>query len=180
MVWSRRVRNRAGRSQCYTISMNVALVFGIVLIALFALAFLTKRRFGVLGLALAAGAMLSSLWAETLTPIIEETGFSVDRPPLIMLVSVGLVLLPAVLLLFSGPSYKDLPRRLVGAACFAALALALLVEPLGSAMVLTGDGKVVYEFFVTNRVYIVTGGLILALFDLLTTHTSRRRKSAKH
>lgn len=160
--------------------MNVALVFGIVLVVLFALAFLTKRRFGVLGLALAAGAMLSSLWAETLTPIIAQAGVTVDRPPLIMLVSVALVLLPAVLLLFSGPSYKDLPMRLVGALCFAALALALLVEPLGSALVLTGDSKTVYDFFVTNRVYIVTGGLILALLDLLTTHTSRRHKSSKH
>ena len=50
--------------------MNVALVFAVILIALFGLAFLTKRRFGVLGLALAAGAMLSSLWAESLTPVI--------------------------------------------------------------------------------------------------------------
>lgn len=160
--------------------MNVALVFSIVLIALFALAFLTKRRFGVLGLALAAGAMLSSLWAQTLTPIIAQTGLVVDRPPLITLVSVTLVLLPAVLLLFSGPSYRDMPMRLTGAFCFATLALALLIEPLGSALVLTGDSKVVYDFFVMNRVYIVTAGLILALFDLLTTHTVGRRRSLKH
>lgn len=160
--------------------MNVALVFVIVLVVLFVLAFLTKRRFGVLGLALAAGAMLSSLWAAKLTPIIAQTGFSVDRPPLITLVSVALVLLPAVLLLFSGPSYRDMPMRLVGAFCFAALALALLIEPLESALVLTGDSKTVYDFLLTNRVYIVTGGLILALIDLLMTHTPGRRKLAKH
>ena len=35
--------------------MNVALVFIIILALLFVLAFFTKRRFGVLGLALAAG-----------------------------------------------------------------------------------------------------------------------------
>lgn len=160
--------------------MNVALVFVIVLGVLFALAFLTKRRFGVLGLALAAGAMLSALWAETLTPVIEEAGVSVDVPPMITLVSICLVLLPAVLLLFSGPSYRGLPARLVGAFCFAALALALLVEPLGSALVLTGDSRTVYEFFVDNRVYIVTAGLVLALFDLLATHTSKHHKSPKH
>jgi hypothetical protein len=159
--------------------MNVALVFIIVLVLLFGLAFLTKRRFGVLGLALAAGAMLSALWAETLTPIIRQAGVEVDKPPLLTLVSVGLVLLPAVLLLFSGPSYKDLPMRLVGALCFAVLAVALLVEPLGSALVLTGDSKIVYGFFVDYRVYIVTGGLIAALFDILTVHTGRR-KFSKH
>lgn len=165
---------------CYTGNMNVALVFIVVLVMLFVLAFLTKRRFGVLGLALAAGAMLSSLWAQTLTPIIAQTGLVVDRPPLITLVSVALVLLPAVVLLFSGPSYRDMPMRFVGALCFAALALALLVEPLGSALVLTGDSKVVYDFFAANRVYIVTVGLILALFDLLTTHTVGRRRASKH
>ncbi len=160
--------------------MNVALVFGITLIVLFALAFLTKRRFGVLGLALAAGAMLSSLWADSLTPVIEKAGVAVSQPPLFTLVSVSLVLLPAVLLLFSGPSYKGLPMRLAGAFCFAALAVALLIEPLGSALVLTGQSQEIYQFFVDNRVYIVTAGLIAALFDILTTRTRGHRRSAKH
>jgi len=39
--------------------MNVAFIYGITLIVLFALAYVTKRRSGVLGLALAVGAMLS-------------------------------------------------------------------------------------------------------------------------
>lgn len=156
--------------------MNVALVFVVTMAVLFGLAFVTKRRFGVLGLALAAGAMLSGLWATTLTPIIAKAGVSVQEPPLLTLVSVALVLLPAVVLLFSGPSYKDTPMRLVGAFCFAALATALLVEPLGSAMILTGESKAVYDFFVTNRVYIVTAGLIVALFDILTTHSGRSHR----
>ena len=160
--------------------MNVAIVFGIILIALFGLAFLTKRRFGVLGLALAAGAMLSSLWADSLTPVIANAGFVVDKPPLITVVAVGLVLLPAVILLFSGPSYKDMPLRIVGAFAFAALAVALLIEPLGSALVLLDEGKTVYDFFVEYRVYIVTAGLILALLDILATRTPGRRRSSKH
>ncbi|HEY1085657.1 MAG TPA: hypothetical protein VGE34_02940 [Candidatus Saccharimonadales bacterium] len=160
--------------------MSVALVFIVVLGLLFGLAFLTKRRFGVLGLALAAGAMLSSLWAEALTPVIEEAGVVVDKPPLATLVAVALVLLPAIVLLFSGPSYKDLPLRLAGAFCFAALALALLVEPLGSAMILEGDSQTVYQFFTNNRVYIVTAGLILALLDILATRTPRHHRASKH
>jgi hypothetical protein len=160
--------------------MNVALVFIIVLVLLFVLAFFTKRRFGVLGLALAAGAMISSLWAQTLTPIIEQAGVSVNAPPLLTLVSVALVLLPAVLLLFSGPSYKEFVPRVVGALLFASLALALLVEPLGSGLILQGQGKDVYDFFATNRVYIVTIGLIIALGDLLFTKTPKHHKSEKH
>jgi len=160
--------------------MNVAIVFGIVLILLFALAYFTKRRFGVLGLALAAGSMLSELWAAQLTPVVRDAGFVVQNPPLITIVSVVLVLLPAVFLLFSGPSYHDTFKRVVGALLFAALAFALLIGPLGSALVLQDEGRMIYEFFSSNQVYIVTIGLILAIFDLLGTHTSKAHKPSKH
>ena len=160
--------------------MNVAIVFLVVLISLFVLAYFTKRRFGVLGLALAAGSMLSELWAVQLTPLVRDAGLVVQNPPLITIVSVVLVLLPAAFLLFSGPSYHDTFKRVVGALLFAALAFALLIEPLGSALVLQDEGRLVYEFFRDNRVYIVTVGLIIAVLDLLGTHTSRAHKASKH
>lgn len=160
--------------------MNVAIVFIVVLILLFALAYVTKRRFGVLGLALAAGSMLSELWAELLTPLVRDAGLVVQNPPLITVVSVVLVLLPALFLLFSGPSYRSGFKRVFGAFLFAALAFALLVEPLGSALVLQGEGRAIYEFFAQNRVYIVTVGLILAVFDLLGAHTAKVPKPGKH
>lgn len=160
--------------------MNVAIVFGVVLLLLFGLAFFTKRRFGVLGLALAAGSMLSELWAAQLTPVVRDAGLIVQNPPLITIVSVVLVLLPAVFLLFSGPSYHTMSKRVIGAFLFAALAFALLIEPLGSALVLQAEGRTIYEFLNDNRVYIVTVGLILAVFDLLGTHTARAPKPAKH
>lgn len=152
----------------------------IILLALFTLAFFTKRRFGVLGLALAAGATLSGLWAETLTPVIQEAGVRVDVPPLATLVAVALVLLPSIVLLFSGPSYSSLLMRVVGAFFYAALAAAFLVEPMGSALVLEGNTIDVYQTLLDNRVYIVTAGLIFALFDILSTRTPKRGRSGKH
>lgn len=140
---------------------------------------MTKRRFGVLGLALAAGAMLSNLWADKLTPVIAEAGVIVERPPLATVVAVALVLLPAVVLFVSGPVYRDLPARAIGALLFAALAVALLVEPLGSAMLVTGDSKKVYDFFVENQVYIVTLGLVAAIIDILFTRVPRFGRHAK-
>lgn len=162
--------------------MNVVIIFLIVVVALFVVAFATKRRFGVLGLALAAGAMLSSLWSEKLTPLVEQTGVvSIVLPPLESLVAAALVLLPAVLLFFSGPTYKNIGHRVMGSFAFAILALALLLEPLGSALVLQDIGKQIYDFFVENRVYIVTVGLVFALFDILATKTPKHHKeSAKH
>ena len=162
--------------------MNVVVIFVIIVVALFVIAFATKRRFGVLGLALAAGAMLSSLWTKELTPLVEQSGVvSITLPPLASLVAAALVLLPAVLLFFSGPVYKDKGARVIGSLAFAVLALALLLEPLGSALVLQDIGKQIYDFFVENKVYIVTAGLVFALFDILATKTPRHHKeSLKH
>lgn len=156
--------------------MNVAIVYGVVLLVLFALAYGTKRRFGVLGLALAAGAMLSDLWAEKLTPLVASTGIQVTAPPLATIVSVTLVLLPAVLLLASGPTYHKNSERLLGALLFALLAVALLIEPLGSGLVLEADGQKVYDVLYENRVYIVTAGLVIALIDLLFAKTPGKTK----
>lgn len=156
--------------------MSFVVVFLIVIAALFATAFFTKRRFGVLGLALAAGAMLSTLWVGDLTPIIENAGVILVAPPLQSVVSASLILLPAVLLLASGPTYKTMLQRVIGAAAFAVLATALLLEPLGLALVLDNVSKPVYEFFMQNRVIIITIGLILAIVDLLIVKTPKHHK----
>ncbi len=153
--------------------MNVAIVYIATLIILFLLAFFTKRRFGVLGLALAAGAMLSDLWAQKLTPIIQSTGVEIAVPPLSTVVAVFIVLLPAIILLASGPTYHKKSERIFGASAFALLAVALLIEPLGSGLVLQGDSKTIYDLLYENRVYIVTAGLLIALFDLLFAKTAK-------
>ena len=156
--------------------MNFAIILIAVVVALFLVAYITKRRFGVLGLALAAGAMLSSLWAETLTPLVAKTGFETTSPPLITVVSVILILTPAILLLFGGPSYKKGSKRLIGALLFAILAIAFLIEPLGSAFILIGDSKQIYDFFLDNRIYIITVALIIAILDLLFAHSTKHSR----
>lgn len=155
--------------------MSFLVIFLMVIGVLFATSFLTKRRFGVLGLALAAGAMLSTLWVGNLTPIIASAGFVIVKPPLESLVSAGLILAPALLLLSSGPTYKTMRQRVIGAAAFAILATSLLLEPLGSALVIDSVGKPVYEFFVKYHAVIVTVALVLALLDLLVTKTPRHK-----
>ena len=154
-------------------------IFLIVIALLFAVVFFTKRRFGVLGLALAAGAMLSTLWVGDLTPIIANAGIQIIKPPLSSVVSAALILLPALLLLSSGPTYKSTIQRVVGSLAFAVLAIALLLEPLGSALVMDTTGKPVYEFFVRYRAVVVTAGLIFAVVDLLFTKTPHRHHKDK-
>ena len=153
--------------------MSFVVIFLMIIAALFAMVFFTKRRFGVLGLALAAGAMLSTLWVGELTPIIAQAGIVVVKPPLESLVAVGLTLLPVVLLLSSGPTYKSMSQRLIGAAAFAILAIAFLLQPLGSALVIDSVGQPVYDFFVRNHNMIVTVGLLLAVGDILFNKTPK-------
>lgn len=159
--------------------MSFLVIFLIIIGSLFAMAYFTKRRFGVLGLALAAGAMLSTLWVGDLTPLIAQAGIILVKPPLESVVSAALILLPAILLLSSGPSYKSQIQRFIGASAFAVLAAALLLDPLGSALVIDKVGQPVYDFFVNYRVIIITVCLVLAVIDLLMTKSPKHHKEHK-
>lgn len=158
--------------------MTFVMIFLLLIMTLFAIAFLTKRRYGVLALGLAAGAMLSTLWVGDLTPIIAQAGFVLVRPPLESVVASLLTLLPAMLLMVNGPAYHKAFQRTAGALLFAVLATVLLLEPLGAALIIEGAGKEVYDFLVTNRIAIITVCLIAAIMDILFTKTSKI--SSKH
>ncbi len=156
--------------------MNSIVVFIIILVALFALPYVTKRRLGLLGLALAAGAMLSQLWVGDVTPIVASAGFILVKPPLESVVATIITLLPALILLPGAPAYSSTIHRIIGSATFALLAVTLLLVPLGSALVIEGTGKVVYDLLTTNQAAIVSICLALSILDLVTTKLSRRRK----
>lgn len=160
--------------------MSFIVILLIVIVALFAVAFLTKRRFGVLGLALTAGALVSELWVGDLTPLIERTGVILIQPPLESVVAAGLILAPALLLLISGPTYHHMKQRLFGAFVFALLAAALLLDVFGAALIIEGAGKQVYDTLTQYRPIIVTAAIVLALFDLLATKTPKHVKPPKH
>jgi hypothetical protein len=147
-----------------------SLIFFVVLLAaLFAFSFFTKRRFGVLGLALAAGALLSAHWSGTLTPFIENQGVVLVAPPLSTVVQTTLVLLPPLLLFMSGPSYEGLRLRLLGSIAFTVLAFTFLLEPIGVAVALEGAGLEVYHFFDTYQSLLIVLGIMLAITDILFT-----------
>jgi hypothetical protein len=156
--------------------MNVIVIILILVALLFAAAFFTKRRFGVLGLALTAGATLSKLWATDLTPYVQNAGVKLIAPPLESVVAAVVILLPAIVLLFSGPTYHKLWQKIVGSAVFALLAIAFLLGPLGNALVLEGNGQTIYVFLVNNQTWIITGSILYALFDVLAVKTPKHKK----
>lgn len=156
--------------------MNIVVIVLVVIALLFLTAYFTKRRFGVLGLALCAGSLLSGMWAADVTPFIREyAGVQLIAPPLSSVVAVCLVLLPAVVLLFSGPSYHTFWQRAIGAAAFALLATALMLQPLGNGLAFDANGKQIYELLLDNRNIIITATIVYALFDLLTLKTPKKK-----
>lgn len=148
--------------------ITIAILAGIFIL-LFAGAFISKRRFGLLGLALTAGATLSVMWIDTAGLVVASTGLVRDTPLTEAVILSLIVLLPALLLLFHGYSYKSLFSRIIGSFLFALLALAFLVEPIGHVLVLEGLGAEVYQQIVTYKDVIISAGVILAVIDLFLT-----------
>jgi len=142
-------------------------IFSLIIAALFAVAFFSKRRVGVAGLALAAGAMLASMWVGDVTPFIVQAGIVIVKPPLESVVTAALTLLPAVMVLFVGATYKSTVQRVIGSALFALFAVALLLPSIGAALVIDTAGKPLFDFFNEYRTLIVTIGLVFSVLDII-------------
>lgn len=159
--------------------MTVIIVFAAVAIALFLGSFFTKRRFGLLGLALTAGATLSVLWGDYAGLIVSMSGV-VDGADIANAVGRSLVvLLPAVLLLFHGYTYKSMVGRIYGSLVFTILALAFLIEPIGFALPLTDGASQVYNFLVINQGIIISAGVALAIIDIFFTKPVKNEKDKR-
>lgn len=160
--------------------MEIILICIAIAAALFISAFITKRRFGLLGLALAAGSLLSSTWGYDIN--LAAGGFGVPNTPLATAIIMSLVILaPPIVLLFHGYTYKNHIARLIGAGLFTILALAFLIDPLGHILMPTGFGKNVFDWLVNNRNFVIGAGLILAIIDLfLTKPAPSPDKKSKH
>lgn len=159
--------------------MTGVMVLGIGLVFFWLLAYLTRRRFGVLGLALASGALLSAMWSRELVSVIEKSSLGLASISTAALISSILVFLPAVLLLFSGPSYRGRHGRMIGSILFAVFCVVLLAEPVSGLLVLDVNSRMIFDAIADNRAYIVTIFVVLAVLDLLAVHTVGGGHNAK-
>lgn len=149
--------------------MIVVAIFAALAVGLFLGAFLSKRRFGLLGLALTAGATLSNIWSYDAGLVVSSTGLVPDGPFTNAIALSLIVLLPAIVLLFHGYTYKENAARVIGSLLFTVLALAFLVEPIGFALPLQGVAGDVYGWLVHYKEVIISIGVVLAVVDLFFT-----------
>ena len=147
--------------------MSVVLLFGGVAVAVTALAFVLNRRFGVLALALASGALLAELWAEWLAGVIDGLGVSsVAGLPNGVVATIILTVGPLVLLLITGPKGHGKLLRLILAVLVGVLAAAVLVRPLGKFMTLDAEAMKTYKLLSDWWYYVATVGLVVGLVDM--------------
>lgn len=154
----------------------------VILCALFGLAFVTKRRFGVLGLALAAGVVLAQSASHYVGQFFEQQGLPVAPLSYGSAATVLLILLPALLLLMGGPVYRSKKSAFVGALGFALLGTFFLLGPLTTA--LPADNQTIRSALVVIAQWqnvIVVVALVLALLDTFMVHGAvARHHKSKH
>lgn len=151
--------------------MNATIICLAFAVLIFVASFITKRRFGLLGLALAAGSILSVIWGYDIG--LEASVFGAPSGTMTTaIVSCLIILFPAGILLFHGDKYKTLPGRIIGASLFTLLAFAFLIEPLSHAITPQGFGSEAFNWLVNNRNTIIGAGLVAAIVDLFLTKSA--------
>lgn len=159
--------------------MNIVIVLTILVGLLFATAYFTKRRYGVLGLALCAGYLISTIWTPDVTSFARNAGIELQPLSLTSVVAALLVLLPALVLLLSGPTYTKRWQRLFGAAAFALLSTSFLLTPLHNGIVLDDTGKKIYDIVFEYRDVIITSMIAYAVYDLVIFKSPKKDKKGK-
>ncbi|HET7630056.1 MAG TPA: hypothetical protein VFK03_01655 [Candidatus Saccharimonadales bacterium] len=138
---------------------------------LFVISFVTKRRFGVLGLGLAAGVIIASQFNRWLTHLFNTQAFSFTPFSDHDMAMIILVMAPAIILLAGGPRYQSHKAALLGSAAFIVLAFVLLIEPLaGNIDWLQQTIPDIVKFFSANQGLIAAIGVVVAIGDMFLSH----------
>lgn len=158
--------------------MALVIILGIAVV-LFVSAFATKRRFGALGLGLAAGVVLSQLWSVTVSSLLEAQKIPVEPLSYSTVGQIALILIPSLLLLIGGPKYHDKKGAFVGALLYAAFATLFVVAPITRDFAVAGDVSPIFEFIASWQNVLVGLGVLLAIGDMLLAHGPKFPKHGK-
>lgn len=146
-----------------------------VFLFFFLLSFFTKRRFGLLGLGLAAGVLLNQLVGSFLVPPVEA--LNIDFSPLSPkdVVTIAITVLPSLLLMIAGPKQHIKMFRFVSSFLYALTATALILFPLTTAFPVDDPtARNIISLIDSSQLLILTFGIILAIADILFPKTGKK------
>ena len=154
---------------------------GIILFFLFGVAFLSKRRFGTLGLGLTAGALLASRSSRDVAIVLQQNNVSLFDLSSVSLAAIILTLLPALVLLVSGPVYETKKMAVLGSLGFSLMGTMLLLGPISADMPIADPTTAeVFSFTATYEGMLIAAGVVLAVVDSWLTHNFKPLGKKKH
>ena len=160
--------------------MEAIYVYIIIAVISFTVVFITKKRFGLLGLTLAAGSMMSVAWTGYAERLVSYVGI-IGSPMVSTTIALAIVLAPSIVLLLHGHTNKTLIGRIVSATLFSVLATVLLIEPMSRVFIPQSVGVDIYNLVLNNRSLIISICLTVAVIDLFFTKpASTHEKKSKH
>lgn len=159
--------------------MTYLIVLGLYVAILFGLFFVSRRRVGLPGLGLAAGALLAQLWTSTVTPMVAQAGVVIEKPPMASIVAILLTLLPALLLMSRAAKAHDIGRQMYHSLVFALLAVSLTYAAFAGAVIIDKASSQIVDMMVPYLTLVTTVGIGLALFDVTMQRGKHVGKAAK-
>jgi hypothetical protein len=149
------------------------ILFSLIGVLLFALAFILRRRFGMLALALCAGIVLSNVLTDASADALQIFGIGVAGLSTTALASSLLILLPSFILMVGGPRYNGATMAVVGSVFYAVFALVLLVLPLQATLATDGASQQVVDTILSYQSLIIVVFVVLGLLDALAIKAPR-------
>ena len=150
--------------------MTFLVVLGIYLVALFLIAFLSRRMVALASLSLCAGAVLAKLWTNDLTPLVAQAGVELIAPPLGSIVAVLLTVLPALFVLAKSPKAGSHYHGIASSIVFAVLGALLTYGAFANAVVLDEQSKQTVLQVLAQERWILTAAILAAIGEVLLFH----------
>jgi succinate dehydrogenase hydrophobic anchor subunit len=157
--------------------MEVSLV--LLFIALLAIGYLTKRRYGLLAAGVLFGYLLSVNASQIVTSQIETQGIKLESPPLLLVTGVALVLLPSIILAFVGPIHNKTHHRWIAAFGYAVTGVFLSLLSIAQNAPSMIAMKSFFGDMIDYRSIILVIIILFALVDLFMIHRPKHRKKEK-
>jgi hypothetical protein len=149
--------------------MNGIIIIGSTFLFLFLLAFLTKRKFGILGLGLAAGVCLNQLAGSVVTEWLSPFDASFNPLTSANVATIALTILPSLIFTFTGPRHHTvLPfYNLIFSLAYALIATTLLIAPITLGFPVDDpNARNIISLLSSIQLPILAFGILIAIFDI--------------
>jgi hypothetical protein len=145
-----------------------------MLVVLFLLAFLSRRRFGHLGLALAAGVLLSSQTYDFIDMFFQTFKEYLGGITPSQATAILLCLAPSLILMLSGRRYHSTKMRIIGALMYTVMAGFAILPFVLSSVDFPDDVKNIIS---TSHTAAITVGIVVAVADSFLTRHNKVEKA---